>query len=318
MDNRLHYWMYAAGAVLALFGYTLFSVVVLIGAVVVHHQTRMEQQRAKGQSGLVQGPVQLPPLPQPDAQQSEPDAEYPEPDAEHSEPDAEHSEPVAEHSEPVAEHSEEEEEFTFSVPESSEYGWNHLTVYPTKKRYEQSVCYGGPPTWFTVGEYDVRVEGMKVFIRVVEQRRDDLSIIKYEVVNGTVLRQRPDDSSASIVNWHELTRPEKYFILSRHVTKDLFVLERGRLQKGFAAVKTEAEKLGAVPTGGPGFISYDAPEGSTEEQKTKLDKALGNLLSATSLERFGISRDEFYCQLDLLRVLDEVLDQGDSQRQTDR
>jgi hypothetical protein len=234
----------------------------------------MEQQREKGRSSLAQNPVDLPSLPRPD------------------------------------EHSDEEEEFTFCVPESSEYGWNRLTVNPAKKRYEQSVCFGGPPTWFTVGEYDIRVEGMKVFIRLLEQRRDDLSIIKYEVVNGTVLRQRQDDTSDSIVNWHELTRPEKYFVLSRHVTRDLFLSERERLQKGFAAVKTEAERLGGVPAGGPGFISYDAPEGATEEQKTKLGTNLGNLLSATSLERFGISRDEFYGQLDLLRVLDEILDHG--------
>ena len=45
MNYGIHYAMYLAAVLLALFGHSLFAVVVLCGAIIVHHQSHIEGRR---------------------------------------------------------------------------------------------------------------------------------------------------------------------------------------------------------------------------------------------------------------------------------
>jgi hypothetical protein len=198
--------------------------------------------------------------------------------------------------------------FEFSLPESGT-----ITVYPAKKKYAWHNFFASHPMWANHEElykYDIR-DNTHVFTRLVERSEhggySDTEYSKYEVVNGTVLSEADATKLNREIAWHELTMPEKYFILSKHgISKHFFAAERKRLQQGLAAVKKEAKDLGALASD-DGFVNFQAPQGATEEQKTAVHAELVNLLTDARLKRHRISRDEYYRQVEFMLVLNQLL-----------
>lgn len=198
----------------------------------------------------------------------------------------------------------EHELFTFEMLAPAEMGWHDVWVCPNKKQYGSTCCFGGPPTFCETSEYDLRLHLTfpKVFVRLIDWWRDDLSELSYEVVNGTVCSNREDKSAFEWRTlWHELTDPEKYFILSKHgVDKGFFILEQERLLNGIARLTAEVVTLGAVVADDGWYV---APPNIAEEQQSAIRARLAVLLSDDNLRNFHISQNEIAKQMDFRHVL---------------
>lgn len=272
MNYGIHYAMYLAAVLLALFGHSPFAVVLLCGAIIVHHQSHLEGRRQEQGQRREQEQRQR-----------------------------------------------ENESFKFALFAPSEHGWHDIILSPAKKRYEESHCYGGPPTSFSLFEYDIRVRAVhhKVFCRLVDRWSDDLSGVSYDVINGAICGDARakylDGDLEKQIAWHELAGPEKYFILSMHgVGREFLTSEQKRLREGLAKVKADSEALGAIQLQKNDGIRYEAPQNASEEQKAAIKAGVAVLLSDESLGRDRVSLREVYDEDEFIYVLTELLRKEES------
>lgn len=62
------------------------------------------------------------------------------------------------------------------------FGWRKITLYPTRRQFETSICFGGPPSTEEIWEYQIRDRDI-VICRLLDRFIDDLNEQYFEVVN---------------------------------------------------------------------------------------------------------------------------------------
>jgi hypothetical protein len=196
-----------------------------------------------------------------------------------------------------------------------DFGWEHVDVYKKSPRYLQTVCFGGPPVYKELWEYEIK-EDIFVFHRLVDSFIDDLWDPRYEVVNGVVQQRMiesrnaepdtfvvapPEQQLAALrqkVEWHEADGIVRYFILSKFrsygwrnaITK---------MKESVEKIAVEAEKIGAT-MGENGW--YQLPDDASEEQKQRLNelfstKTLRNVYGFRSYREW-VQRDRLIALLE--------------------
>ena len=179
--------------------------------------------------------------------------------------------------------------------------------------------------WEHVCEY--RIEGTKVFHRVLESKDDRYGEVEYSVRDNVVLeheiRQRnPEEpmlagcgveeileSTRASVEWSEVHGRLKYFILSRHAEalptpecRRYFRQELQRLECGFAGVVKKAAEFGAALTDQE-LCKFNLPQEIFED-------SVRNIFSEESLKSCNISLVEFTNGKNLITTLKRFLGEG--------
>jgi MFS superfamily sulfate permease-like transporter len=194
-------------------------------------------------------------------------------------------------------------------------GWNTLTVYAN--RYEDSLCFGGPPSHEDVYEYIVTDK--RVYQRLVHRTLDDFfrttNEHKIVLVNAGVIVEeslkileaendiiykddrydvRPNEHAelTQRLGWHEV--PQDYIRYALWAFKnikqrDVIIAECARLSTAFHAFDVAAKKLGAQRD------EWGRYKGGESDLKV--------LMSAEGLEPYGVTRGEVIHQELILRVL---------------
>ena len=209
---------------------------------------------------------------------------------------------------------EEEDIAFFKLPAPDEYGWDNICVTPAKRRCERVFCFGGPPTYFEIFEYDLRPQDRPsaVFVRLVEMWKEDLSGDSYQVVNGTICacedQRHPSDNLEKRIVWHEVLGSERYAILAAHGrSKEFFLKEQERIRSAIKQLNARAEALGAVQVGTLlGTIRYGPRPDADEEQKSAIEAGIAALRSEESLRQLDVSFEEVYRQ-DCAFLLDKLV-----------
>jgi hypothetical protein len=194
-------------------------------------------------------------------------------------------------------------------PDEFAFEWNHrIELERGQNRYR---------SWFATPDcdviwdevYDYRIEGTKVFHRLVESKEDCYGEVEYTVKDNVVLereiRQRYPkqpvlagcgveqilESKRASVEWSEVLGRLKYFILSRHPefllpdeARHYFRQELQRLQCGFDAVMEKASEFGATLVDQE-LCKFRFPDGAYEN--------LPKILSEESLRSYNISLADF-------------------------
>jgi len=206
------------------------------------------------------------------------------------------------------------EEFSIRFPELDEHSFCYYTVVPSTTVYTEVFCGGD---WQNTSTFEYSVKEDQVFSRLLDLREDGWRKNYYTVVNGQVLeadirsRQSLDTTDEYIerlkkdVNWNEVTGSLRYFILSKHgCSPSVFLREKERLTKAFAALAEKASELGAVrPVGGLLGGYYKAKDGASEQFKA----AIKELQTTESLERFRLSFRELKDYEHIIQTLDGLL-----------
>jgi hypothetical protein len=208
--------------------------------------------------------------------------------------------------------------------------YSEIRLNRGQKRYHS---YGHTPDCDGIfdSDYEYRIEGTKVFERLLEDQSDHYGIVEFAVKDNVVLeheiRQHAGDSDGKLgiyniedrlkdlreaVQWHELGTCElKFFILSRHPellppvdARRLFRQELERLKVGVDALVKKATEAGAVlHEEKDGFYRLCVPnqaEGVSSEK-------LATVLSEDSLKSYGISFGEFGNSKGLILALQRLL-----------
>ena len=206
------------------------------------------------------------------------------------------------------------EEFSIRFPEPDEHSFCYYTVVPSTTVYTEVFCGGD---WQNTSTFEYSVKDERVFSRLIDLLEDTCGKDYYTVVNGQVLEsdirsREPFDSTdqhierlKKDVNWNEVTGSLRYFILSKHgCSPSVFLREKERLTKAFAALAEKAAALDAVrPVGGLLGGYYKAKDGASEQSKA----AIKELQTAESLERFRLSFRELKDYEHIIQMLDELL-----------
>ncbi len=210
----------------------------------------------------------------------------------------------------------------------AESGWDRIELYPSRHQYERQSCYGGPPVYEEIWEYDIKAHA-SVFVRLLDRHKEDLNNDhQYEIVNGCIQedvierknrdhetwlnslsdkdRQRFQYQPYSAkeiaelkreVIWHELQGAVKYFILSKHNHMGMWKMDLERLQKAFSLIVTEAEALGATCNK---FGNYELSNDMDDIQRKKLE----DLFSPTTLRiKYGIHSYRDWAERDQIMKL---------------
>jgi hypothetical protein len=176
------------------------------------------------------------------------------------------------------------ESYSLCLKSTGANGWDSVELYPSRRQYRRQYCFGGPPTFEEVFEYEVKGR-TDVVERLRDCWREDLCGKERGVINGQLVV--PDDRQRDAVAWHELFGPIKYFILAHTLAPlervSYFESEKQRIQKGFDAVAREAAKLGGTWNGTHGF--YDASRDASKEVRLALD----SLQTNEALRRHGLT-----------------------------
>jgi hypothetical protein len=178
-------------------------------------------------------------------------------------------------------------------------GWDNVHLYPSRHQYERQRCYGGPPEYEEIWEYDIKAHA-SVFVRLLDRHKEDLNDEhQYDVVNGCIqedvierenrdhetwLNSLPEKNRETFqyqpysakeiaelkreVIWHELQGAVKYFILSKHDRMGEWKRDLEKLRNSFELIVTEAEALGATCNK---FGSYELPNDADDLQRKKLE-----------------------------------------------
>ena len=208
----------------------------------------------------------------------------------------------------------EEDTSFFELPKPDENGWDNIYITPVKRRCKRVFCFGGPPTYFEIFEYDLRPEDRPsiVFARLVEMWKEDLSGDSYQVVNGTICARADErclsDNLEERIVWHEVLGSERYAILAAHGTsKEFFLREQERIQKALKQLNARAEALGAIQVETLlGTTSYEARPDVDEERKSAIDAGIAALRSEETLRQLDVSFEEVYRQ-DCAFLLDKLV-----------
>jgi hypothetical protein len=201
----------------------------------------------------------------------------------------------------------------FALPGPAEFGWDCISVSPAKRRCMRKYCFGGPPTYFEVLEYDLRPQNRRnpVFARLVDMWEEDYWGDSYQVVNGAICERANEgnqsDNLEKRIVWHELLGPERYVILSAHgIGKEFFIVEQERIQKALTQLRAGAEALGAIQVERDGWIRFEARPDADEEQKSAIKAGVAILCSEQSLGQLRVTFREVFRQ-DCAYVLNEIL-----------
>ena len=208
----------------------------------------------------------------------------------------------------------EPEEFSIRFPEPDEHSFWHYTVVPSTTVYTEVFCGGD---WQNTSTFQYSVKDERIFSRLVDLLEEGWRKNYYTVVNGQVLEaeirsREPFDSTdqhieglKKDVTWNEVTGSLRYFILSKHgCSLSVFLREKERLTKAFAALAEKATELDAVrPVGGLVGGYYKAKDGASERTKA----AIKELQTAESLEHFRLSFRELKDYEHIIQTLDELL-----------
>jgi len=176
-------------------------------------------------------------------------------------------------------------------------GWESVVVYKEPAQYERTLCYGGPPVFKELWEYQIKQRSF-VFQRMLDDYIDDLWDPRYEVVNGCVqehlieVRHAEDKGGIKVttpetkiarlrqqVQWHEVDGILRFFILAK-LGYSGWRSDAQKLKDGVSEIGGKAEALGAT-MGENGW--YQLPDDASEEQKRVLDR----LFSPWSLRSHG-------------------------------
>jgi len=208
-----------------------------------------------------------------------------------------------------------EDSTDFALPDPAEFGWDSISVSPAKRRCKRKYCFGGPPTYFEVLEYDLRPQNRRnpVFARLVDMWKEDYWGDSYQVVNGAICERakegNPSDNLEKRIVWYELLGPERYVILSAHgISKEFFTEEQERIQKALTQLRAGAEALGAIQVERYGWIRFEARPDADEEQKSAIKAGVAILCSEQSLGQLHVTFREVFRQ-DCAYVLNEILGQ---------
>lgn len=204
----------------------------------------------------------------------------------------------------------EPEEFTLQCPDPGDHGWHRCTVIPSTKRYEEQICFGGPPTDTSIYEYAIK--GDQVFSRLLNLCSHDFDGEHYDVVNGQLMeaelaRMSGYETAEMHIErlkrelfWNKRVGALQYFILFQHRQGgSFFTSERERIQKGFEALAEAASKLGATRERGLHRLSENADE--------ETRNAVKRLQSPDGLRRFRIAFVEVRDYEHIMETLDGIL-----------
>jgi hypothetical protein len=216
-----------------------------------------------------------------------------------------------------------EEDETADLDEFAFGSMDTIQLERSEKRYRS--CSHTPDCdeiWENV--YDYRIEGTKVFHRLLESKTDRYGEIEYEVQDNVVLeheiRQRHPEEPVlagcgveklleemrGSVEWSEIHGRLKYFILSRHPEilptaecRRYFRREIQRLQLGFDALIKKAAELGMTLLDQE-LCKFSLPEGMSKDSIPKI-------LSEESLLSCNISLPEFSNGKNVIATLKKLL-----------
>lgn len=170
--------------------------------------------------------------------------------------------------------------------------------------------------WEEVHEY--RIDGTRVFHRVLESKADRYGEIEYEVQDNVVLeheiRERYQknvepgrlESIRKSVEWNEVAGQLKYFILSRHPeslptaeARRYFRQELQRLQCGFdGVIKRASEFEGRLID--QELLKFELPNGVSME-------SLSDALSEEHIRSYNITLAEFRDGMNRVKTLRKLL-----------
>jgi hypothetical protein len=190
-----------------------------------------------------------------------------------------------------------------------ESGWDRWTIYPNQSRVKNDHCFGGPPTYEDIYEYEIRRTAVRV--RMLESSKEDFDQKTYEVFNGRLVRTQIESKCLDInlslkdevkrlqseTEWHDSPSLIRYFVLANtEGSRDFLSSEHSRLEQAFKSVAREAAQLGAV---WGEYNYYVAPDAATDGQK----EAINKFQSDERLLRFGITFSELCSQKEILSIL---------------
>lgn len=266
---KIEVWFYLAALVLALFGHTLYPALALSTAIVIHFISHTEQKK---QEGAKKGEV------------------FPNEKEE-------------------LERREAEESFSYRLD-----GETTVEVFPHCKRYEEQWVGDGQSTDET---YEYEVRDTQVFARLTEKAVDSIlsgkcqEVLRGQVLEDAITGKRPlDDLNTHYLNrmktlvlWHEVLGPLRYFILNASADRNLqgfFASEQKRLSEAFSKADAELRKLGAVWSERSSY--YRAPDGATPEVK----RAVNDYSTDENLRKLGISFYELCSKNQTLDALNTI------------
>jgi hypothetical protein len=183
-------------------------------------------------------------------------------------------------------------------------------------------------THYSSADYEYRIDGTKVFCRLIEDRHEDAGVPEYQnvrdgVVLESAIRERNKDvkwdwfdvndkinPAKKEVEWHEMVpmfcHGLKYFILAKKLpqpdARRYLRQELERLRTGAAALFKEAEKYGLERDDGSTSIDrLQVTQGKTQPPNEEIRKLF------ESAQSFGITDIEFSWERKLTAVLEKLL-----------